>query len=57
MMAVGCLMRSERYIEVDYGWRGILGEGFETIETTGTHDTILREPHIRRIAAEIAKAS
>ena len=56
-MAVGCLIRSERYIEVDCGWRGTLGEGFETIETTGTHDTILREHHIRRIAAEIAKAS
>jgi hypothetical protein len=35
--------------------RGILGEGFETIETAGTQDTILREAHIKRIAAEIAK--
>jgi hypothetical protein len=35
--------------------RGILEEGFETIATVDTHDTILREPHIKRIAAEIAK--
>jgi thioesterase domain-containing protein/acyl carrier protein len=51
----GLLVRSERYIEVDYGWRGILGEGFETVKTAGTHDTMLKEPHVKRIAAEITK--
>jgi amino acid adenylation domain-containing protein len=51
----GLLIRSERYIEVDYGWRGILGEAFETIKTAGTHDTMLKEPHVQRIAQEIAK--
>jgi amino acid adenylation domain-containing protein len=51
----GLLIRCERYMDVDFGWQGILGEAFETIETAGTHDTMLKEPHVKGIAQEIAK--
>jgi thioesterase domain-containing protein len=45
-----------RLHEPDLGWRGLAAGGLEVITVPGNHDTMLREPRVRVLAAQLRAA-